>query len=324
VFPAATATRKPEPLTVNHPFSAYSQKSNTSYIPLGKVFGITVQAHWSWLIVPLLFISVGGGFAGLAYGLLVCLVLFGCVFLHELGHSMVAKHYGIQVLDITFWPLGGMARMSELPEDPKIEGMIAIAGPLVNFALIALAIPLYIGLGISGFEGVALLVVGFMKLNLVLGAFNLIPAFPMDGGRVLRAFLGRTRDWVTATEIAVKTGRIATIVMMLVALYKGPSMCVMFFIAAFIWYAGTRELWAVRMRHGISPLGNFGGASPFEKQASNETWAEPAEAEFEAHSGFEGDVEGQPERQPGRGFSDKDLKRLEQFHGRLRRPSDEE
>ena len=266
--------------------------------------------------------SGGGGVTGFASGLLLCLVLFACVFLHELGHSMMAKHYGIRVLDITFWPLGGMARMSELPEDPKIEGVIAIAGPLVNFALIAIAAPVYIGLGVLGFEGFASFVIQFMVLNLVMGVFNLIPAFPMDGGRVLRAFLARKRDWVTATEIAVKTGRIAIFVMLILALRFSSSMCVMPFIAAFIWFAGTRELWAVRMRHGYSPLGGLAGAPPFGPQVETEAWADAEMPGNARHSGLHPETDGRLERHSGRGFSAEELRRLEHYHGRLRRPND--
>ena len=299
-----------------NPFSAYSQSKPSSSFRLGKVFGITVQIHWMWFLLPLLFI--GQGPAAFLFGTLGFVALFGIVFLHELGHCMAARHYGIKVLDITFWPLGGMARMSELPEDPKIEGVIAAAGPLVNFALAAIAVPVIIAFGVMGLEGPAGLAVWFVKINLLLGGFNLIPAFPMDGGRILRAYLARTRDWVEATEIAVKTGRIAAILMVPTAVYFGFQACMLIFIAGFIWFAGARELWAVRLRHGHSPFGGMPNASPFGSGQTNETWAETEGSPFQSAPEFTGDVV--PERQPGQGFSESDLKRLENFHGRLRRP----
>jgi len=305
---------------VANPFSAYTQSKPSSSFRLGQVFGITVQIHWMWFLLPLLFVGYGPG--GFITGTLVLIGLFGIVFLHELGHCMAARHYGIQVIDITFWPLGGMARMSELPEDSKIEGVIAAAGPLVNFALAALAVPVIIGLGLMGLEAPAALAVGFVEINLVLGGFNLIPAFPMDGGRILRAYLAHSRDWVTATEMAVKTGRIATIVMVLGALYfyRGPSLCIIPLIAGFIWFAGARELWAVRLRHGHSPFGGIPNASPFGSGQTSAAWAETEGSPFRSPPEFTGDVV--PERQPGQGFSEDDLKRLENFHGRLRRRPD--
>lgn len=301
---------------MNHPFSAYSRRSDPSSFRLGEVLGITVRVHWMWFLVPILLLPAGG-----AAALVMLVVLFGSVFLHEMGHSLVARHYGIQVLDITFWPLGGMARMSELPEDSKIEGAIAIAGPLVNFALAALCLPAIIGLGLVGLEGLSLFAINFAVINLMLGLFNLIPAFPMDGGRVLRAYLARTRDWVTATEMAVKTGRIAAVVMVIAALVflvKGPSLCMLPLIAAFVWYAGARELWAVRLRHGYSPFGGIPDASPFAGSEPPAAWTE-SEVRSERSEPFRPDSAGLPRRRPGRGFSEEELRELERFHGRLQR-----
>ncbi len=272
-----------------------------------------------WFLLPLLFLGQGVG------ALLSVVALFGIVFLHELGHCLAARHFGIQVLDITFWPLGGMARMSELPEDPKIEGVIAAAGPMVNFALAAITLPLLIGFEMSGFGLLVNPLQWFLVVNLMLGGFNLIPAFPMDGGRILRAFLGRTHDWVTATEMAVKTSRIAIIVMVLLALLYAPkaTVCMMPFLAGFIWFAGARELWAIRIKHGYSPLGGMEGTSPFGSGSPQEAWAQAEPGPTHAHPPVETEVF--PERQPGQGFSESDLKRLEGFHGRLRRrpPSDD-
>ena len=106
-------------------------------LKIGTAFGIPIRIHWTFAILPTVMVALGTPFAA---AVLLLIVLFGCVFLHELGHSLVARGFGIRVLDISFWPLGGMARMSEIPESPKIEGLVAIAGPAVNFALAGLGV----------------------------------------------------------------------------------------------------------------------------------------------------------------------------------------
>ena len=154
-------------------------------IQIGSILGITVRLHVLLLLM----------FAVLVFWLeqppLVLAILFGCVLLHELGHSLVALAFGLRVIDITLWPLGGMARMSRIPESTRIEGLIAIAGPAVNFVL-----------ALAGFGAFVLwpglqqseLLAWFIGVNLLMGLFNLLPAFPMDGGRLLRAFLGWRGD----------------------------------------------------------------------------------------------------------------------------------
>ena len=221
---------------------------------MGSLFGIPIRLHWTFLVLLYLLVSLGSPWAILA--------LFGSVLLHELGHSLVARRFGIRVIDITFWPLGGMARMNEIPEVPRIEGLVAIAGPAVNYVLAAISTTLAIGLGALGIEGSAVLV-QFTVVNLLLGTFNLIPAFPMDGGRILRAWFARTTDWVTATQQAVMVGRVFAALMFfgpILLMFVMPQICAMPLIAVFVWVAGGRELMAVRMRHGLNP---FGGRGPF-------------------------------------------------------------
>ena len=117
-------------------------------IRIGSVFGITIRVHILFLVLIGLLVLLASNPTAVLVGVLL---LFTLVFLHELGHSLMAKHFGIDVLDITFWPLGGMARMSEIPEDSRVEGWIAIAGPAVNFALASIG--LVVLLLTSGFEG---------------------------------------------------------------------------------------------------------------------------------------------------------------------------
>ena len=181
---------------------------------IARLFGIDIRLDWTFLILPLVLAQFHGP-AGLAW----VVAVFTIVLLHELGHSLVAKAFGVRVVDITFWPLGGMARMAEIPEKPTVEGLIAIAGPAVNFALAGLSVPFLF----APSEPVQALALTSLAVNLMMGFFNLVPAFPMDGGRVLRAWLARTRDYVTATEQAVRVGRWVTLILLLACAFRSPS-----------------------------------------------------------------------------------------------------
>ncbi len=272
-------------------------------LKLGRISGIDIRMHWTFL--PLAFLFVG---LNPSEGLVILLALFGSVLLHELGHSLVAQRFGVHVVDITFWPLGGMARMSEIPEEPRVEGWIAIAGPAVNFVLVALTLPLALLLSftqlglLAGFAG------KFLLINLILGTFNLAPAFPMDGGRILRAWLARKRNYVRATELAVRAGRVVAVFMIVLSLFLGfvtQTVCILPVIAIFIWFAGGRELMAVRMRHGLSPIGGV----PFEGLRTA-----PPGAEAQRPGAWD------QSRGPSRGFTEQEIRELERFRGRLRRP----
>ena len=278
--------------------------------PLGRLFGITIKVHGLFLVMLLVLMVVAP-----RYGMLLP-ILFGCVLLHELGHGLVAQRFGIRVLDITLWPLGGMARMSTIPESPRIEALIAIAGPAVNFALAALSVPL---LFLPG--PVALFAQFFLAVNLLMGLFNLVPAFPMDGGRLLRAYLGRGRDWVSATELAVRVGRVFAIAMLLAWPFMHFNV-VLPLIALFIWFTGRQELYGVRLRHGYSPFGSFGDRSkPFPGFRGFGPRPEPPRPQpGPSFGGGFGPFGGAGAPQPsGGGFSDEDIERMERFPGSLRR-----
>ncbi len=293
---------------------------------LGRVFGIDVRIHYLWFLLPLLAMSQPG--------LLPLLIgLFIAVFLHELGHSLVAMHYGIKVIDITFWPLGGMARMSRIPEDSKIEAWIAIAGPAVNFVLAILCGVLGTFFGVIGMGFLTGPLFAFAIANVVLGGFNLLPAFPMDGGRILRAALGSRMDWVAATENAVRVGRYIAFAMLFLTFYN----CTFPLLAVFIWWAGTQELMGVRMRHGISPLaglkfGAFGGAPGFDgagfeaadAQAEfiNESGPNPNNRDDADFSGAERPEVWDTEPQPRSGFGSDEIARWENYRGRIGRRAD--
>ncbi len=306
-----------------------------SSIYIGRFFGINVRVHWTFLALFVFLVARDPNPVHIAVDFVM---LFGIVYLHELGHSLVARHFGIQVLDITFWPLGGMARMSEMPESSKIEGWVAIAGPAVNFVLAGAGIGALATLGAVSFLSSSanqfiasaswpVRTLGeFIYFNLALGIFNLVPAFPMDGGRVLRAVFATWKDWLRATELAVTIGR-AFAVMMIVAgflTYRSGGTSLIL-IGLFVFWAGARELWAIRLKHGRIPFGPQGGrpmASAFGAPV------EPATVAVHDEPIPKGD--GDPEtgaRRPlgdwrsqtfGRArVSDDAIERMERFRGRL-------
>ena len=294
---------------------------------IGNAFGIPVRIHATFLLLvyallvfferPLMALGLTG-------------MSFGCVLLHELGHSLVARGFGLRVMDITLWPLGGMARMSEIPENARIEALIAIAGPAVNFALAGLGfLALSIGRAL-GLDSLALVFLwAFVYANVVQGTFNLLPAFPMDGGRILRAFLGRKGDWLVATETAVRAGRVVALLFLLGSLllmrHGAANVCVLPLIALFIWFEGTRELWSVRLRHGVSP---FGAALRFGwRPVEAEQRADPAppSSDEPLAPGAARRPRSWLQRLSHRGgFSEEEVRWLEAHRGPLRRTPDEQ
>jgi len=167
---------------------------------LGRVAGIDLFLHPTFLLV---FLFTGG------MPVLFVAALFGCVLLHELGHALMARRFGIETEDITLYPIGGVARLRRMPRAPGAELLIALAGPAVNFAIVAALLVLQtLGLAGAGYGSWFDAFVGsLMLVNLALGLFNLIPAFPMDGGRVLRALLSGWLGRARATTIAASIGR---------------------------------------------------------------------------------------------------------------------
>jgi Zn-dependent protease len=167
-------------------------------------FDIPLRLHWSFGGLVLVFAGWGGmqaGAAGVIAAVVAITMLAVSVVLHELGHALAAKHYGIGTQSITLYPFGGVAAIERMPEEPDQELVIALAGPAVNVLL-------------AGFFGGAWLLTGWslfglmVTLNAGMGLFNLIPAFPMDGGRVLRALLARRMGFLPASRLAVRIGRV--------------------------------------------------------------------------------------------------------------------
>lgn len=195
-----------------------------------SIAGIDVRVHPTFALVVLWFAYIwgyetGAGFGGVLFGLLLVGCLFACVLLHELGHSLVARRVGIRVHDITLLPIGGMARIERTPIHAGDEFWLAVAGPAVNIVLALILLPLVAIIGwtahIAGVGGMLAAlgnvdVPGFaaylLFANLSLVVFNLLPAFPMDGGRVLRALLSLVMTRATATRIAVTLGKSIAVV----------------------------------------------------------------------------------------------------------------
>lgn len=186
--------------------------------PIGRIFGIQLRVHLTFFLIVALFAlgsTVEGGL-GLLNGMLWLVIIFTCILAHEMSHSLVARRRGATVKAIVLLPIGGVSQLENLPETAPDEFAIAIVGPLASFAIalgaagiaIALRVPL---LPVNLYGGT--LVTRIAWFNLIIGAFNLLPAFPMDGGRVLRSILERRLDLEAATHRAAQIGRIFAILM---------------------------------------------------------------------------------------------------------------
>ena len=225
---------------------------------LATILGIPVQVHWSFSLL-LIWVYYEGHSNGLPFGNILVLIslmlaLFGCVVLHEFGHALAARYYGVGTRDITLSPIGGIARLNFLPEKPMHEFVVAIAGPVVNvvIALILLLLaptiePLAIGAPITIFSTGSNFLPLLFWLNAILAGFNLLPAFPMDGGRMLRALLTLRLGRYKATMIASVIGRIIAIALFAYAVYR-PDI-VLGLISIFVFIMATREYSMVKIDH---------------------------------------------------------------------------
>ena len=216
-------------------------------LKLGSFAGIRVYVHWTFALLLgwVLFSHIGQGhnWAEAWGGVGFILALFGCVLLHEFGHALTAKHYDIRTQDITLLPIGGIARLERLPENPHHELWVTLAGPAVNvviagilFAVLTLAYPLPDFSQAKFLEGN--LLARLMWVNVFLGAFNLLPAFPMDGGRVLRALLSMRLGRVRATRLAASIGQGMAILFGFAGFFGNPMLI---FIAIFVYLGAEAE-----------------------------------------------------------------------------------
>jgi Zn-dependent protease/CBS domain-containing protein len=228
---------------------------------LGEIAGIGVYIHATFLMligwVALSHWVVEHSAAAVVIGVLFILSLFGCVVLHELGHALTARRYGVRTRDITLYPIGGVARLERIPEKPRQELLVALAGPAVN-VVIATALWLLLS-SFGGFVPFSEIDVSrgpflerLLLVNLFLAGFNLIPAFPMDGGRVLRALLATRLSYVRATEVAASVGQLMAFLFGFAGLVVGNPFLV--FIALFVWLGASGEAAMAQMRSAFSGL----------------------------------------------------------------------
>jgi Zn-dependent protease/predicted transcriptional regulator len=229
-------------------------------LKLGVVSGIPIYVHATFLIlvgwVGLRYWAVGQSVAAVVQGVGFILLLFGCVVLHELGHALVAKRYGIRTRDITLWPIGGVAKLDRMPDRPIQELFVAIAGPAVNVVIAGL---LFAWLWITGSLS-SLMSLGLVEgsvaarlliVNVILVVFNLLPAFPMDGGRVLRALLAMRLSYDRATQIAAGVGQTMAMLFGFVGLMGNPFLV---FIAFFVWMGAAQEAHMAQVKAALGAI----------------------------------------------------------------------
>ena len=220
---------------------------------IGRIAGIDLRIHGTFFLllawIGFVFYRQGGMPAAID-GVLFVLLIFLCVVLHEFGHALAARRYGIKTHDITLLPIGGLARLERMPDKPAEEVVVALAGPTVN-VVIALGLSIVIGLtsGLPDPQMIeqtgASLALRLFTVNIWLVLFNMIPAFPMDGGRVLRAFLAMRMNYARATEIAAKTGQAIAFIFFIIGLWWNPLLLL---IAVFVYFGAGGELAVAQMR----------------------------------------------------------------------------
>jgi Zn-dependent protease/predicted transcriptional regulator len=229
-------------------------------LKIGRYAGIDVYMHVTFLLligwVALMHWRQGQSIAAALAGVIFILAVFFCVVLHEFGHALTARRYGIQTRDITLLPIGGVARLERMPTDPLQELWVALAGPAVNVVIAAV---LFVWLKLSAsFEPMQMLTLTtgpflerILAVNLFLVAFNMIPAFPMDGGRVLRAILATRKDYVRATQIAASIGQGIAVFFGIVGLFYNP---LLLFIALFVWIGAAQEAGLAQIQSAIGGI----------------------------------------------------------------------
>ena len=229
-------------------------------IKIGKFVGIDVYMHLTFVLligwIALVHWQRSQSIGAAMVGVLFILTIFMCVVLHEFGHALMARRYGIATRDIILLPIGGVARLEKIPSQPTQELWVALAGPAVN---VVIAAALFVWLqATASWEPLQRLTVTtgpllerLMAVNLLMIAFNMIPAFPMDGGRVLRAALAIRLNYDRATQIAASIGRSIAVLFALIGLVYSPFLL---FIALFVWLGATQEAALTRMKSAVGGI----------------------------------------------------------------------
>ena len=227
---------------------------------IGAFRGIGVYVHATFLIligfIVLSHWSAGSNIGKILEGVGFILALFGCVVLHEFGHALMAARYGIKTRDITLLPIGGLARLERMPDEPVQELWVALAGPAVN-VVIATALFVLLQFTSAWAPLEQLTVAGgpflqrLMLVNVILVVFNMLPAFPMDGGRVLRALLATRLEYTRATHIAANIGQSMALVFGVLGFFYNPFLM---FIAFFVWIGAAQEASMVQMKSSLGGI----------------------------------------------------------------------
>ncbi|HHP7236004.1 MAG TPA: site-2 protease family protein, partial [Desulfobacterales bacterium] len=227
---------------------------------IGRFAGIDVYMHFTFLLlvswVALIYWRQGQSLAAVSAGVFFILVVFLCVILHEFGHALTARRYGIKTRDIILLPIGGLARLEKMPTQPLQELWVALAGPAVN---VVIAIGLFVWLKLTAslepLQAMTLTTGPFferiMAVNIFLVVFNMIPAFPMDGGRVLRAILATRKEYARATQIAANIGQAIAVVFGFIGLFYNPMLL---FIALFVWIGASQEASLAQLKSAFSGI----------------------------------------------------------------------
>jgi Zn-dependent protease len=222
---------------------------------IGSLFGIGIYLHWTFLILIGLVVlasrAAGETWGAFLASILYVAAVFACIVLHELGHALAARRYGIPTRDITLLPIGGVARLQRMPERPLEELVVAVAGPAVNVVIAAALAAALLATGNFRMESIwpttDSLLVNVMRVNVMLVLFNLLPAFPMDGGRKLRAVLATRLSYTQATNIAAGIGQFMAIMFAIAGLFVINNVFLLF-IALFVYLGAEGEARLVQIR----------------------------------------------------------------------------
>lgn len=231
-----------------------------SSVKLGNVAGIPIAIHWTFFILIIWIVGMnlykGQPLDVALWSGLFIISIFACVFLHELGHALAAKRFGIITKSIVLLPIGGIASLEKIPEEPKKEIFVALAGPFVNMVISTLLFMYLFYRGelvpekfLSPTINYDNFLIYLMVANIFLGLFNLTPAFPMDGGRVLRAVFAIKMDRVSATELASKVTSFFAVLFVLIGIFNNPMLV---FIALFIYLGAKGEFEAVKSQSALT------------------------------------------------------------------------
>lgn len=229
-------------------------------LKLGTYRGIPVYIHATFVLI-ILWVAMshvmrGNDLATTLNGIFFVLLIFAIVVMHEFGHALMAQKYNIKTRDITLLPIGGVARLEKMPDEPRQELWVALAGPAVNVVLAAILFGALIvtsnmeplrNLSVTGGN----LLERLMVINIFLAGFNLLPAFPMDGGRVLRALLAMRLEYSRATQVAASIGQGMALLFGLVGIFGNPFLV---FIAFFVWIGAAQEANMAKMRYAFDGI----------------------------------------------------------------------